>query len=63
MRVLEKERDLKGELTVRCDLNLNLKCWAGGFENGSFRGFGDRTVVRVAIGFENRLLPKIKLNK
>jgi hypothetical protein len=35
-RVLDKERDLKEELTVRCDLNLNLECWAGGFENGSF---------------------------
>lgn len=41
-RVLEKENDLKGGVTVRCNLNLNLnfECWAGGFENGSFGVLG-----------------------
>ena len=45
--------DLKKELTVRCDLNLNLECWAGGFENGSFGvlEIGRLCGSRLVLGF------------
>jgi hypothetical protein len=43
---------LKGRGNGQSDLNLNLNLerWAGVFENGSLKGFGDRTVVGEICG-------------
>jgi hypothetical protein len=40
----------QSDLNLNLNLNLNLERWAGVFENGSLKGFGDRTVVGEICG-------------